>query len=193
MKKSKIDQQVDTLLERIRSGVMDATQLKNCFKNVDQHPEVTDTQREELIEAISVQLRKNYPRIANQKFGPVNRDSQQKLEVYLNDLKTRFDLSANGHKTKVKVGGDVINGHTLVNDYISYKNSETKVMCHLFYTQKDHDAAREVRVVMNKVGAWDQSDTERAFPEISFSEACELFEEYLRRVMAGDVPTILAT
>lgn len=87
---------------------------------------MTDEQREELVEAITTQMRKAYPAVANKKFGLPNQDIRQKLEEYLSDLCSRFDFFADGHKTKVRVGGDVITGETHVNDYISYRNQETK-------------------------------------------------------------------
>ncbi|WP_191287206.1 hypothetical protein [Aliiroseovarius zhejiangensis] len=188
MTNSKIQQQVSTLLDKINSGAMTVQQLQNAYANTENHADVTDEQHEDLVEAITTQMRKAYPSVANKKFGPINRDSRQKLEEYLADLRSRFDLSQNGHKTKVKVGGDVIKGETLVNDYISYRNQETKVMCHLFFAQKDHEAPRQLHVVMNELKAWGQNDSERIFPETSFDEACAAFEDYLKRVLRGELP-----
>jgi hypothetical protein len=188
MTSSNIEKQVANLLEKIKSGSMTVQQLQNIFMNIEKNTEVTEEQREDLIEAITSQMRKAYPAAANKKFGPVNRDTRQKLEIYLADLCARFDMSENGHKTKVKVGGDVIKGETLVNDYISYKNQKTKVMCHLFYIQKDHDTPRQLRVAMNKLKAWGQNESERVFPEASFDEACAVFERYLKSVMQGEGP-----
>jgi len=188
MTNSKTQQQVSTLLEKINSGAMTVQQLQNAYANTENHAEVTDEQREDLIEAITSQMRKIYPVVANKKFGPVNRDSRKKLEVYLTDLSSRFDLSENGHKTKVKVGGDVIKGETIVNDYISYRNKETKVMCHLFFFQKDHEAPRQLHIAMNQLKAWGQNDSKRVFPETSFDEACAVFEDYLKRVLQGEFP-----
>ena len=138
MTQSKIQQQVAILLEKINAGGMTVQQLQNAYANTENHAEVTDEQREDLIEAITSQMRKDYPAVANKKFGPVIRDSRQQLEAYLEGPCLRFDLSENGHKTKVKVGGDIIKGETLINDYISYRNQATKVMCHLFFVQKNH-------------------------------------------------------
>ena len=134
-------------------------------------------------------MRKDYPAVANKKFGPVIRDSRQQLEAYLEGLCLRFDLSENGHKTKVKVGGDVIKGETLINDYISYRNQATKVMCHLFFVQKNHDAPRQLHVVINELNAYGQNDSERIFPETAFTEACAVFEGYLKRVLQGEFPS----
>ncbi len=188
MTQSKIQQQVSILLEKINSGGMTVQQLQNVYANTQKHPEISDLQREDLIEAITSEMRKAYPSIANKKFGRVNKDSRKKLETYLEELKSRFDLSENGHKTKVKVGGDVIAGETLINDYISYRNQNTKVMCHLFFVQKDHDAPRQLHVAMNELKAWGQNDCERIFPETAFEEASAVFEDYLQRVLNGDVP-----
>ncbi len=187
MTKSKIDQQVAILLNRVNAGDMTVQQLQNAFENTEKHPDVTDTHREDLIEAITKQMRLRYPSVANKTFGAVNRDSQKKLETYLADLTGRFDFSANGHKTKVKVGGDVIKGETLVNDYISYRNQDTKVMCHFFCTQRDHESPRELRVMMNALKAWGENETWKVFPETAFDEACVLFESYLKRVLAGEL------
>jgi hypothetical protein len=189
MTNSKIQLQVATLLDKINSGTMTVQQLQNAYANAERHAEVSDEQREDLVEAVTTQMRKAYPAVANKKFGPVNRDSRQKLEEYLASLRSRFDFSKNGHKTKVKVGGDVIKGETLVNDYISYRNQETKVMCHLFFVQKDHEAPRQLHVAMNELKAWGQNDSERIFPETSFDEACTAFEDYLQRVLQGEFPS----
>lgn len=188
MTTSKIEQQVANLLERVNSGKMTVQQLENAFANAENNNQVSEEQREDLIEAISLQMRMRYPSVAKKRFGPVNRESRQKLEAYLDSLKFRFDLSENGHKTKVKVGGDVIKGETLVNDYISYRNQDTRVACHLFFSQHNHEAPREWRVVMKAIAGQAENRVASAFPESAFDEACELFENYLEKVLKGDLP-----
>lgn len=181
-----IAKQVENVLGMIRSGNFAAPQLVNLFDNVNSHKEVSDQQREEVVEAIQDQLWATSKSSAKRIFGPRNRGTQEKLQKFLDELKTRHDLSHNQHKTKVKVGGNVLKGEALIYDYISYRNSETKMIAHMAFRRILEEDMLEIAV--KKVHVQDQhgpGEQESIFQEHEFDVACETFEKLLGEVVLG--------
>ena len=179
-----ISKQVENVLGIIRSGDLAAPQLINLFNNVNSHKDVSDLQREEVVEAIQDQLWATSKSSAKKTFGPRNRDTQEKLQKFLDDIKTRHDLSQNQHKTKVKVGGKVLKGEALIYDYISYRNSETKMIAYMAFRRIAKKDPLEIAV--KKVHVKDQhgaGEQETLFQEHEFNEACKNFEEHLTEVL----------
>lgn len=111
--------QVENVLGLIKGDRFDADGLVNLYVNASANQHVTEPQREEIIGAVELQLRKDQPRLANKRFGQSNRDTREKMETYYIGLKDRFDFSKNHHKNGVKLGGHVIAGIAVIDDYIS--------------------------------------------------------------------------
>jgi len=178
--------QVENVLGMIRSGNFDAPQLVNLFDNVNSHKEVTEQQREDVIEAIQTQLWATSKSSAKKIFGPRNRDTHEKLQNFLDELQTRHDLSQNQHKTKVKVGGNVLRGEAVIYDYISYRNSATKMIAHMAFRKIAEEDTLEIAVkqvhVQDQHGAEEQ---EVLFQEHDFEAACRSFENHLTEVLIG--------
>lgn len=186
MANTTIARQVENVLRMIRSGDLAAPQLVNLFENVNSHKEVSDEQREEVVEAIQDQLWATSKSSAKKIFGPRNRDTQENLQKFLDELKARHDLSQNQHKTKVKVGGNVLRGEALIYDYISYRNSETKMIAHMAFRRITEEDTLEIAV--KKVHVQDQHgarEHEKLFQKHEFNEACEAFEKHLTEVVQG--------
>ncbi len=72
-----MQQQVSILLDKTNSVTMAVQRLRNADANFECHADVTDGQCENLVEAITSQMRKTYPAVANKKIGFVSRDSRQ--------------------------------------------------------------------------------------------------------------------
>lgn len=181
-----IAKQVENILGMIRSGNFDAPQLVNLFDNVNSHQEVTEQQREDVIEAIQAQLWATNKSSAKKIFGPRNRDTHEKLQKFLNELKARHDLSHNQHKTKVKVGGNVLKGEALIYDYVSYRNSKTNMIAHMAFRRIQEEDTLEIAV--KKVHVKDQhseKEQEVLFQEHEFDSAGACFENYLVDVLSG--------
>ena len=68
---------IPRLLERVRSGKYDETQLLNLFKNASKSSSVTESERAALMELVETELRKNYPRAANKHLGAIDRHSSR--------------------------------------------------------------------------------------------------------------------
>ncbi len=188
MASPRIDEQVKNLLRMIREGKYGAESLLNLFDNVDKQKDddkITEEQHEELVEAIEIQLWAVNASKAKKLFGARNRDTHKKLQVFLDDLLTRHDLSENQHKTKVKVGGNVLRGEAILYDYISYKNRETGMLAHLAFRRiKEKD---KLELDVRKVHFREQETGPKptVFEPHNFDDSCELFEEYLSEVLAG--------
>jgi len=157
MKKLTLAEQVENILARTKQGQYDARQLRNLYRNVGANKELTDAQRENLVEAIEIQLWKDHPREAKRLFGARNRETRSQLEKYFTSLRERFDLSENHHKNKVKVGGSVISGHAKIYDYISYRNNDTRDIVFLAFRKIDEDMPLDIPVGKYLVG---ESDVE---------------------------------
>ena len=186
---STINKQVENVLEMIRSGKFNAAQLVNLYDNVNSHKDVTDQQREDVVEAIEIQLWATKASSAKRIFGARNRDTHEKLQVFLNELQTRHDLSENQHKTKVKVGGKVLKGEAIVYDYISYRNSDTRMIAHMAFRRIEEKDTLEISVRRGHVkDQYSSREQETLFKEHEFSAACETFEVYLTEVLQGYTP-----
>ena len=184
MPKASINEQVENILGMINSGNFDAQALIKLYNNARSNNEVTDKQREDIVEAIEYQLWVTSPGKAKKVFGARNRDTSEKLQLFLNELKTRLDLSKNQHKTKVKIGGNVIRGDALVYDYISYRDIENNMIAHLAFRKIGEEDALEIAVRKHHLKDLHTSkDQETVFPEHAFDEACDLYERYLSEIL----------
>lgn len=187
MKKITLESQVENVLKRIKSGCYDAKSLCNILGNVEREGHLTDVQSESLNEAIETQLWKVYPRDAKKRLGPRNTETREKLERYFIDLKARFDLSANHHKNKVKLGGNVISGQALIYDYISYRDNNTRMIVSLAFRKFDEEMPVEIAVEIYPVGKHgSKSWSSLTFASEDFEAATKQFEIFLTSVLASE-------
>ena len=187
MTKSSINVQVDNILGMINARKFDADRLVSLLKNVAKNKEVTDEQSEDLVEAIESQLWLTSAIKAKKIFGAKNRKTCQQLQVFLDDILTRHELSENQHKTKVKVGENVLIGQALIYDYISYKNRKTGMIAHMAFRKirTDDKLELDVRKVHFKEQHKEKAEKPTVFEAHDFDEACELFENNLSEVLSG--------
>ena len=183
MNDKKIAEQVQKTIERIRANEHTPDALIRIYKNVAKSKDLTDDQRQNLVDEIEAHLWKFAPPKAKKVFGPLNRGTRQTLETYLQTLLTKYDLTNNRHKNKVKTGGVVLTGEGRIYDYISYRHPTSEQYVHLAFHQFTADEPIQVRVSKGKVGQPDFVKT--LFPENHFEDATDLFEQDLRRVLEG--------
>lgn len=115
---------IPRLLEKVRSGKYDETELLNLFKNASKSSSVTEQERAALMELVETELRKNYPRAANKHIGAIDREAREYLESVYKKISDEFDLSGNKIKNGVKTGAAVLAGDAVIDVYISYKNDQ---------------------------------------------------------------------
>jgi hypothetical protein len=187
MTKTPIETQVENILAKIEIGSFDADGLCNLLRNIEADVSVTDLQRENLNEAAVARLRKHHKREAKKMLGAPNSETSDQLETYLAELIGRFDLSANGHKNKVKVGGNVIAGNADIYDYISYRNNDTKTNVKMAFRKIDEKIELDLGVGKYPVGGSDvENPSFFTFHPEQFDEASALFETYLISVINGE-------
>jgi hypothetical protein len=188
MSKSTLEEQVENVLGRVKDGLYDAAQLRSLYRNVEAEDELTDTQRENLVEAIEFHLWKDHPRQAKKILGPRNNETRNQLENYFVSLRERFDLSANHHKNKVKLGGNVIAGEALIFDYISYRNNDTRTITLLAFRKLREDTSLDIVVEKCLVGERaEEKASFRTFTPEQFQDATDLYESYLTSVLADEI------
>ena len=187
MAASTINAQVKNILRMINAGELTPDSLISTLRNATKNKEITDEQREEIVEAIERQLWLTNAIKAKRIFGARNRKTCEQLQVFLDDLLTRHDLSQNQHKTKVKVGGNVLRGEALIYDYISYKNRKSGMIAHMAFRKirKDDKLELDVRKVHFKEQHKEKAEKPTVFEAHDFDEACELFENNLSEVLSG--------
>ncbi|WP_417702411.1 hypothetical protein [Pseudophaeobacter sp.] len=184
MTTTKIDDHVAKILEKIRSGKYDAPGLTNLFTNATKYPGITEAQREELVRAIEERMRIDHPRHATRHLGPANRKTLELMQDYFSDLTSRFDFSANMHKNKVKLGGNVISGEAVIHDYISYRSPQNDMICSIAFHKTNHGDPLELRVTKHPAGSPDRNcEAYKQLPGSSLDEATQIFEEYLSGVL----------
>lgn len=113
---------IPRILESVRSGKYDETQLLNLFRNANKSTSVTEVERQSIVELVETELRKNYPRAANKHLGTIDKHARDYLERVYEEISSEFDLSGNKIKNGVKTGASVLSGDAVIDVYISYKN-----------------------------------------------------------------------
>jgi hypothetical protein len=113
---------VEILLKKIASSVLTQKELVATLQNAQRHEDISDEDRERLIDAVELQLRDRFPRSAKTMFGPVDRQARSLLTGVQRDASERVDLSKNRVLNRVKTGGDMIAGRYHLDVYVSYKN-----------------------------------------------------------------------
>lgn len=165
------------LISKIKAGQYDQKQLLNLLENATRLDNV------EVVEAVRLQMRRDFPSAATKHFGAKGEDAKIKLEETISILIKEFDLSNNRTRSKniVKVGGDRISGETYIDYYISYKNEDGYAVV-LGLIQKDIDADLNVRFVYYKTGK-DSFKEEQIFPISDYEMALNMYKNRLSEIV----------
>ena len=183
MEQEKISHQVDKVIKIIETKEQTKAELIALFNNANNHSDLSDEQRELLIETVEKKLRKNFPSDAKKILGSKGKKAQDLLEEVLSIIKKEFDWSNNKVGSKVKPGGSMISGKQYVCYYISYKN-ENNFSTGFHYTQNTPEDNPKLEIDFRKVGRKSESTKENKFFEIELKEeALILYKEYLKKTI----------
>ena len=161
-------------------------QLENLLVNIRNENKISDEDKELLIEAVSVKIKRCYPSKARSIFGNKNVEAIELLtraHDYLSYKK--YDWSKNQLKNGVKVGGDMIAGASYISYYISFK-SYLKKGCAMSYVQEKVESMPQLRVkryevIGNKTGVSEEFE----FEVVDYEHAVALYETYLSSLLAS--------
>lgn len=113
-----------------------AVQAKNFYRNILAEKNISENDRDRLVEKLEEKMRRITPRVANQIFGPKDNEARILLEEAFSELETYFDFSQNKVGNGVKTGGHMISGQAYIDVYISYKNeNQTHVALGLYQVE----------------------------------------------------------
>lgn len=181
--KSKQFQQTKSILE---TREFDFPQLKNFHNNISKFPDISDIEREQLIEIVTDLIHTKFPKRAKSIFGGKSEKAKILLEEVFNQLKEEFDWSKNKIGTRVKVGGDMIAGRQFVVWYISYKN-ENGINTGFVYRQFNPTDEPFIEVYKRQVGNVKEIEEEiKMFHLEQKDEALELYKSHLKKVIIND-------
>lgn len=140
----------EEMIRRVQEGRYSADDLAELYKNC-LHRDCSV-----LLDAIHLQLWKQYPLRARKLFGPRGEKAQMLLEDVLARISEKFDLSGNKVGGHVKVGGLMrqANGY-FIDLYISYKREDGEGVS-LSLTQESADSNLHARVARYKDRAEDK-------------------------------------
>lgn len=115
---------IDKLLCSITGQKYNTKELLNLYENTLKYKGVSELDRERIIEAVELQIRKTDTRAANRRFPKLSSRPREVLEELFIKINNEFDLTNNKVKNGVKTGGPMIAGKAPVNMYISYKAAD---------------------------------------------------------------------
>jgi len=174
---------VKRALERIETGNLSPRQLENFYKNTLNYREISDLDRENLVQAIVTNLKTNHPREASKKFGAKDSEGRALLEKVYKEIKSEFDLSGNHVGNGIKVSGAQISGERYVGCYFSYKNSN-KWNGGLYYWQDEVDSDPRLQVILFQTGKGNEGNgTERDYSVDDIDLAIEDLTNTLREIV----------
>lgn len=154
-------------------------QLTNLFGNVQSEGQISDVDRELLVDAIAQKLRQTNPTKAKALFGAKDIEAIEVLTRAYDFIKSKYDLTQNTLKNGIKIGGDMINGEAYISHYLSYKNKE-QWGCVISYFQESLETAPELRVKRYRTGKDQRVEPEEnSFSIEQYESALELYEAYL--------------
>tara|TARA_B110000305_G_C19274108_1_gene555986 strand:+ start:73 stop:654 length:582 start_codon:yes stop_codon:yes gene_type:complete len=158
-------------------------QLRNFYKNISKSLEISENEKEKLIDIIKNLIHTNFPKKAKNIFGKKSEQAIILLEEVFNQLKEEFDWSKNKIGSRVKVGGDMINGSQHVVYYISYKN-EKSINTGFIYRQFNPTEDPFIEVYKRQLGKVKEIDDEtKKFSLEQKDQAVDLYKSYLKSII----------
>ena len=179
----KLSDKVKTVLEVIKTKDLSAKSLGNIYNNTLNHNDLTEFEREELIEAIEKKIRTANPREAKKLFGPKDLQARELLNKVHQGLASEFDLSKNKVGLGVKTGGHMIAGRAYIDVYISYKNSE-KWHLGLGLMQEKADTEQTINVKLYQGSENNEVGKEIIeFTKDELDNAVEKYKQLLKQIL----------
>jgi len=117
---------IQDLVQKIESDKYSEKQLINLYNNANNKKDLSEEDKEILIEAIEKNTRLRFPRAAKRIFGAKESVANTILEKLHQTLSQSTDFSSNKLKNGVKTGGRMISGEFYIDVYMSFKNSDNQ-------------------------------------------------------------------
>ncbi len=175
--------EISKLISRIESGRYDEQQLVNLYRNAVARAQLSDTDRESLIEAIELQTRLRFPKAAKKIFGAKEAKARELLQKFYEELLVEYDFGNNRMKNGVKTGGHMLAGRVHIDVYISFKNSSNQVVA-LALVQESPDS--ELKARLHRYQAYSGESNAEAYEEYAiddFDQAKEVYRSELARLV----------
>ena len=165
----------ESLINKISEGTYTEKELINLNTNA------VRLGYQDVIDAIELQMRKQFPRAATKEYGAKGDVAQQKLDEAYKEIQASFDLTKNRNNNGVKVGGGVMSGDAYIDYYISYKNDDGQGV-YIGLIQETVESELKVRVSNYKTGK-DKSDESVSFSINELSKALDIYKRYLSNII----------
>ena len=180
-----ITTRVKNVLSIIESKEFTQKELVVFFKNVVNDTRVSEEEREIIIEALSIKIKANAPRLAKKMFGPKDTAGREFLQTIYDIFEQvgGYDFSQNCVGKGVKTGGDMISGKAYVDLYFSYKNKD-KWHAGISYNQKT--AKDEPKFIVKIYQGGESNLVGKEWNEFDMADeekAVMLFKGYLDRII----------
>ena len=115
---------VKKALDMIETKDYGSKELSTFYENAVKYRDITEEERELVVQAIERKIRLKNPRHAKKLFGPKDTEARELLQKIYDQVSSDYDLAQNRVGSGVKTGGHMIAGKAYVDVYISYKNHD---------------------------------------------------------------------
>lgn len=184
MNENDISPLVRQTLERIETKDYDWGQLSTYYENTLKFTDITEYERELIVQALESKIRLKNPRKAKSLFGPKDAEARSLLQCIYERTASECDLSANRVGNGVKTGGDMIAGKAYVDVYISYKN-EDKWHAGLGFYQTSAEAEPKLRVRLYQGRENNAEGREmNEYPVNDLETAAQKYTKHLERIIS---------
>lgn len=178
-----ISKKVEKVINIVQNNDLSFKDLRNLFNNANAAQDISDIEKETLINEVEKKIRIKFPAKAKKILGGKSKKAQDLLEKVFIQLTSEFDWSANKVGTRVKAGGSMISGKEYVCWYISYKN-ENGYNLALQYKQKTAEDDPILNVELRHVGKQFENETiSKDFPVQLEEEAVDYFKEHFKKLI----------
>jgi hypothetical protein len=165
------------IIDKINNDKYTEKELINLYNNA------FNRNKQDIMKAVEIKMRTDFPRTATRMFGAKESKVREELESIHQKILSRYDLSKNQTKNKIKTGGIRISGKCYVDMYISYRNKDHNVV-YLQFFQEKADSELLIRVVRYNTGKNKDQDTqENTFHIPDREQAVMCYQDYLSNII----------
>ena len=94
---------VEKILNLINGGTLSKPELHTLYDNTVKFSDITEEEREQIIDAVENELRVKFPAAAKKLFGSKDAQARDKLSKIYQSISDEFDLSGNKLKNGVRL------------------------------------------------------------------------------------------
>ncbi len=165
-----------------KEGITDK-QLVNLLNNVKSEEQISEEERELLLDTIAKRLKVVSPSKAKVLFGDKGTEAIEMLTKANEIIMGKHVVTQNVLKNGVKTGGNMIAGDAYICHYLSYKNSDQRG-CALTYFQASVETLPQLLVKRYRTGKLSEEPEEFSFSTAQLDEAVALYDTYLSTLIS---------